>query len=248
MTDIILFDFDEIAKVSDDDIIIEMTKTLIMLKNLGFTLGLIGENICKFRTILSQFTYIFSEAGSVIYKFDDVTNSFYKFWKHNIVNYLGSHLLKKLGENFLYGIKNDNFIYTLNKNQYYDVTPLYIEILNGSVYFYPIGKTPYDYQQQIFLQYDESTHWTQYMCDTLSILDNRLVFKSELDGTIKCCPREWNSSQIVPQLKVEGYTKIYYFGKKTDIYKSPHVIGFVVKDYKDIITNIDFLLPAMLNK
>lgn len=259
MASIILFDLDGTLAYSTKTVSDEMHCILLELKQLGYTLGIVGGGehkkcIQQLGKSARLFEYIFSECGSVIFKLDD-DKRYNEILRRDIVHHLGSLLIKRIGNIFLEELSNNEHIDALNFEQYGIKSPVHVDIRNGLIYLTPVGMESDDIYRNLFVEYDNNNNWRTYMINILSnsTSDTNLVYTIGGAVGIACYPETWNKAQVVPYVKSEGFTKIYFFGDKTDIfgndyplYISPHVIGYSVIDpndtmmlLKDIFIKID---------
>lgn len=246
MASIILFDLDGTLAYSTKTVSDEMHKVLLQLKRLGYTLGIVGgeehrECIKQLGKSTRLFDYIFSECGSVTFKLDN-DQRYNEISRRDIVERLGSLLIKRIGNTFLNELSNDEYIDTLNFGQYGVKLPTHVDIRSGLIYLTPIGIDSDDLYRNLFVEYDNNNNWRSHVINVLSnsTLDTDLIYTMGRSVEIACYPETWNKAQVVPYVKSEGFTKIYFFGDKTDIfgndyplYISPHVIGYSVSDPDD---------------
>lgn len=246
MTSIILFDLDGTLAYSTKTVSDEMHDVLLQLRQLGYTLGIVGGGehkkcIKQLGRSARLFKYIFSECGSVIFKLDD-DQRYNEISRRDIVSYLGSLLIKRIGNIFLNEVSNDEYIDTLNFGQYGVKLPTHVDIRSGLIYLTPVGMESDDLYRNLFIEYDNNNSWRTHMINILSdsTSDTNLVYTIGGAVGIACYPETWNKAQVVPYVKSEGFKKIYFFGDKTDIfgndyplYISPHVISYSVIDPDD---------------
>lgn len=246
MSSIILFDLDGTLAYSTKAVNDEMYNLLLKIKQLGYTLGIVGGGehskcIKQLGKSSKLFKYIFSECGSVIFKHDD-EQIYNEISRKDIIKHLGSHLIKRIGNTFLNELSNDEYIDTLNYGQYGVKEPVHVDIRSGLIYLTPVGMESDDLYRNLFVEYDNYCGWRNRVLNILSnsTSDTNLVYTIGGAVGIACYPESWNKAQVVPYVKSEGFEKIYFFGDRTDIsgndyplYSSPHVIGYSVIDPAD---------------
>lgn len=259
MNNIILFDLDGTLTYSTKVISDEMCEMLIKLKHSKYTLGIVGggehKNIIKQLGNSSHlFDYIFSECGSVIFKLDE-EQLYNEILRKNIVSYLGLILIKHIGNTFLSEITNNEYIDTLNLDQYGAKMPVHVDIRSGLIYLTPVGMESNELYRKLFVEYDKEHKWREHMLNILSNIphDKDLVYTIGGEVGIACYPTSWNKAQILPYIKSEGFSKIYFFGDKTEpngndypLYSSPQVIGYHVDDPIDTLKLLQAIFGSKL--
>ena len=245
---LILFDVDGTLVESGKKISNVVSNVMSKLHNDNI-LGVIGGG--TYEKLMSQldnsskyFTYIFSECGSVVHK--QHNEKFQEISKKNIVEYLGANTIEKIKEVYLNELEHNDYLVLNNIEQYkwYD-DGKYVDIRNGLIYFTPVGMESNDKYRNIFINYNKKTDWNKYVIDVLNNIDNRVTCVLGGAVGIACYPTYWNKAQILPYIKSEGHSEIYFFGDKTQhdgndypMYNSKEVIGVSVISPDDTITKI----------
>jgi len=210
MKKILLFDLDGTLAESGNKMDNEMTNILQLVKNKGYEIGIVGGG--KFDKIVYQidsgvtFDHIFSECGSVYYKWDG--NKHEEIYRKNLrehQTYNDINLLIK--EALLFLSKVD-----------YTLTGTFIDRREGLIYLSLIGMQANNDERKYFMDLDKKFKYRKNLLEILNNKAKELGVFEKLDiregGSVGIAiyPKEWNKTQVLDVL--DDYKNIHYFGDK----------------------------------
>ena len=213
---ILLFDVDgticESGKNIDKDMAMVINR---WCKELGYDIGIVGGG--KYEKIKQQLndeiipTHIFSECGSVYYKYID--GEYINIYENDIrvLSYYNK-MNEFIKETLLYLSGVD-----------YELTGHFIDRRSGLIYISMIGMDAKEEERRYFLEYDEKYQYRYELLEILKKKNKELEMENEVEITfggmvgIAIVPKKWNKKQIIKHIENE-YEEIFYFGDFIVIY------------------------------
>ena len=210
MKKIFLFDLDgtlaESAQIINDD----MIKQLDILKKNSHEIGIVGggDFIKMSKQINNKITFdhIFSECGSVYYRYNNIIHEYELIYKNNITDHSEYYHIDRLVKKTLEFLSHVD--YTLSGN--------FIDRRNGLMYISLIGMQATNSERERFMDLDKKYAYRERLMNILIEYNTSTQLDILLGGSVGIAiyPKEWNKVQVLHTIKKSDYDSIYYFGDR----------------------------------
>ncbi|KAI9137242.1 phosphomannomutase [Paraphysoderma sedebokerense] len=231
---IVLFDVDGTLTPARKTVTPQVLQTLKALKQ-KVVIGFVGGSDFSKQLeqlgndILTLFDFCFSENGLTAYRLGQ------KLASQSFIGHLGEEKYQKL-VNFIL-----RYIADLKIPQ---KRGTFVEFRNGMINVSPIGRNCSHPERNEFEAYDKIHNIRPKFVEALKkeFGDYGLTFSIGGQISFDVFPAGWDKTYCLRHLKSEGFTKIHFFGDKTDIggndyeiYTHPQVTGHSVKSPDDTV-------------
>ncbi|GBE60398.1 phosphomannomutase [Babesia ovata] len=220
----------------------DMKEVLLRCKNRGYDIALAsGSNYPSIRKqigkdFVNDFNYIFSENGTQVYQRGTLVDSL------DIRDVLPEKVLKELVEFSLIYIANLDIPVKRGT---------FVEFRRSLINLCPVGRNCSDKERQQFAALDKERNIRGQFIEELKkrFGSGELALRFVAGGqiSIDVFPKPWTKALCITHLK--DYEEIHFFGDNTheggndyEICHHPDVIGHTVKNYKDLIVQLNQLI------